>query len=161
MLLCTISAHPSVRSPGLFFFGLFAGVALGSGGIKPNVVCLGADQFDTNIPEEKAQSESYFNYFYWCINIGAAFSFGFLAYLAVNGAWFVPQTYGFFASFVIPTVAMAIAIIVFTMGSEKYVKKPPKGSALSTFTGVLLEAAQTSGTGQLVVAGVHQPEIAN
>ena len=44
MLACTAAAHPSVLSPGLFFFGLFGGVAIGSGGIKPNVVVLGADQ---------------------------------------------------------------------------------------------------------------------
>ena len=153
MVLCTISAHPEVRSAPLFFFGLFACVALGSGGIKPNVVVLGADQFDPEIPTEKAQMESYFNYFYWSINIGATFSFGFLAYLAVNGMGAIPQSYGFFVSFTIPTVAMAVAIWVFTLGSSKYVKKTPKGSALSTFTMVVLQAARSSRTGQVVVLG--------
>jgi peptide/histidine transporter 3/4 len=153
MVLCTVSAHPDIKSSPLFFFGLFFGVALGSGGIKPNVVVLGADQFDPAVPEEKEQMESYFNYFYWSINIGAAFSFGFLAYLAVNGMGAIPKEFGFFASFVIPAVAMAIAIQVFIMGSGSYVKKEPKGSALSTFCGVVLDASHSSRTGQCVIAG--------
>ena len=44
LLLCTAAAHPHVRSPTLFFLGLFGFIALGAGGIKPNVVVLGADQ---------------------------------------------------------------------------------------------------------------------
>ena len=124
MVLCTASAHPDVSPPVLFLLGLFLFVAVGSGGIKPNVVVLGADQFDPTVPIEKVQMDSYFNYFYWSINIGATFSFGFLAYLAVNGIGAIPKSHGFFASFVIPAVAMAAAILVFTMGLSKYIKKP-------------------------------------
>ena len=51
MVMCTISAHPRIQSASLFFFGLFGAVAIGSGGIKPNVVVLGADQFDPAVPE--------------------------------------------------------------------------------------------------------------
>jgi len=44
-----------IGSGKLFFVGLFFFVAIGSGGIKPNVVVLGADQFDPTEPEEKKQ----------------------------------------------------------------------------------------------------------
>lgn len=70
MILCTYSAYPSVLSKTLFFIGLFAGVGIGTGGIKPNVVVLGAEQFDTRDPDQAVQQVRFFNYFYWSINIG-------------------------------------------------------------------------------------------
>ena len=39
----------------MFLLGLFGGVAFGTGGIKPNVVVLGADQFDCSDPEQNKQ----------------------------------------------------------------------------------------------------------
>ena len=55
MALCTFAAWPSVNSRPVFLLGLFVGVALGTGGIKPNVVVLGAEQFDTTVPAQAAQ----------------------------------------------------------------------------------------------------------
>jgi hypothetical protein len=31
---------------------------------------LGADQFDLNDPQDKVEKESFFNWFYWSINLG-------------------------------------------------------------------------------------------
>jgi peptide/histidine transporter 3/4 len=84
MATCVISSYPPFLStyPNLmtwmFLLGLFGGVAVGSGGIKPNVVTLGADQFDVRDPSQNAEKDRFFNYFYWCINIGATFSYGYL-----------------------------------------------------------------------------------
>ena len=39
-----VATAPSISSAGLFLAGSFGGVALGSGGIKPNVCNFGADQ---------------------------------------------------------------------------------------------------------------------
>jgi len=47
-------------SSSLFMVGLFGGVAFGAGGIKPNVVVLGADQFDTTIPEQRNEKVYYY-----------------------------------------------------------------------------------------------------
>jgi dipeptide/tripeptide permease len=81
--------------------GLFLFVSLGAGGIKSNVVVLGADQF--KLPEQAKQQESYFNFFYWCINIGATVAFLFLTNVAISGLGdFIPARFGFFASFAIP-----------------------------------------------------------
>ena len=63
--------------------GLFVGVAVGAGGIKANVVVLGADQFE--IPRQAAEQDSFFRWFYWSINIGATVSFTYVAWLAVHG----------------------------------------------------------------------------
>ena len=37
-------------------------VALGTGGIKPNVSAFGADQFDLRDPAQKAEKNSFFNW---------------------------------------------------------------------------------------------------
>jgi dipeptide/tripeptide permease len=42
---------------GLLFLGLYT-VALGTGGIKPNVSAFGADQFDTRNPTHVVQKAS-------------------------------------------------------------------------------------------------------
>ena len=82
MVTCTAAALPSLVSKNLFLLGLFGGVALGTGGIKPNVVVLGAEQFDTSVPAQAEQQRRFFNYFYWSINLGATVSFGYLACVA-------------------------------------------------------------------------------
>jgi dipeptide/tripeptide permease len=45
-------------------------IALGTGGIKPNVSAFGADQFDERDPQDKREKESFFNWFYLAINVG-------------------------------------------------------------------------------------------
>merc|ERR1719492_571778 len=64
MFMCAIASHDSINNQVVFFLGLFGGVAMGSGGIKPNVVVLGADQFDVqNHPDRQDAQNRYFNYF--------------------------------------------------------------------------------------------------
>ena len=41
------------------------------GGIKPCVSTFGADQFDEDDPRDCREKASFFNWFYWSINIGA------------------------------------------------------------------------------------------
>ena len=84
--LMSASAYPGVDSTWMFMLGLFGFVGLGSGGIKANVIVLGGDQFDITKPEEAAQQDAFFNYFYWSINLGALVSYGYLAQLAVTGS---------------------------------------------------------------------------
>ena len=89
--------HPNLAL-GLSLSGLFVGVTVGAGGIKSNVVVLGADQFV--LPEQATEQAAFFNFFYWAINIGATGAYLFLANLALHGLtpW-IPQRFGFFASF--------------------------------------------------------------
>lgn len=77
------SSYPGVDSSWVFLVGLFLFVGLGSGGIKANVITLGGDQFDVIKPEEEVQQDSFFNYFYWVINLGALVSYGYLAQLSL------------------------------------------------------------------------------
>ncbi len=39
-------------------------------GIKPNVSTLGADQYDMEDADQKEGLDSFFNWFYWTINLG-------------------------------------------------------------------------------------------
>ncbi|GLD97168.1 hypothetical protein PINS_up005851 [Pythium insidiosum] len=154
LALCVVASVPSVSSLPLFMLGLFGGVAFGAGGIKPNVVVLGADQFNIDIPAQRAEKDSFFNWFYWAINIGATFSYGVLTNIAVNGIPpLITQAYGFFASFFIPSAVFVVAFFVFYCGKDRYRRVPPKGSALSTFFAVLFEAGRHSRRGKLVLSG--------
>ena len=46
-------------------------IALGTGGIKPCVSSFGTYQFDESDESEKKSKSSFFNWFYFSINIGA------------------------------------------------------------------------------------------
>lgn len=154
LALCVVASLPAVASTPLFMLGLFGGVAFGAGGIKPNVVVLGADQFDVDVPEQRREKDSFFNWFYWAINVGATFSYGVLTNLAVNGVPpYIPETYGFFASFLIPSAFFVGAVAIFYLGRRRYRRVPPKGSALAKFFAVLLQAGGRSRRGQLVLSG--------
>ena len=70
-------------SRALSFIGLFLCVSLGAGGIKSNVVVLGADQFE--LPQQAVEQAAFFNWFYWSINIGATAAYLFLTNMALHG----------------------------------------------------------------------------
>lgn len=111
----------NVENYSLFMAGVFI-IAIGSGGIKPNVSANLGDQFDeTNehlIPKA-------FNLFYFCINIGSFIS-----------AMLIPivfRSYGAKIAFGIPGVLMLLALIVFIMGQKYYKKVPPVGYPKENF----------------------------
>lgn len=52
-------------------YGALYTIAVGTGGIKPNVSSFGADQFDDTDREERKQKQSFFNWFYFSINVGS------------------------------------------------------------------------------------------
>ncbi|KAG2502591.1 hypothetical protein JM18_009846 [Phytophthora kernoviae] len=107
----------------IFIIGLFAGIGIGTGCIKSNVITLGADQFDPHDPSEVHQKETYFSYFYFCINVGAGFSYGYLSILCVDGSAQIPAEYGYFATYMICAVVMLVAIIVLCVGYPRYTQK--------------------------------------
>ncbi|KAI8464338.1 MAG: POT family-domain-containing protein [Monoraphidium minutum] len=103
-------------------------VALGSGGIKPCVSSFGGDQFRENSPRERGWRSSFFNWFYFAINIGSLV------------ATLVVVRYG--VGFGIPTAAMGGAIIIFILGAifKMYTIVPPEGSPFSRMWKVLRNA---------------------
>ena len=135
--------------------GLFCCVTLGAGGIKSNVVVLGADQFE--IPAQINEQASFFNFFYWAINIGATGAYLFLTNVALHGlpGLGIPESYGFFVSFLIPTCAFCLAVILFTVGKDLgpgYTLRPPEGSAVVDFLATL-RTAVWRGRGRYLLVG--------
>lgn len=121
--------HPTGLQIAVFFVGLYL-IALGTGGIKPCVSSFGADQFDDYDEAEKKKKSSFFNWFYFSINIGALVAASCLVWIQTNVGW------GW--GFGIPAVAMAIAVVSFFAGSRLYRYQKPGGSPLTRICQVLV-----------------------
>lgn len=107
-------------------------IALGTGGIKPCVSSFGADQFDNTNATEVKKMSSFFNWFYFSINIGALVSSSVLVYIQENYSW----AWGFG----IPAAAMGIAVCSFVFGSPLYRHQKAGGSPLTRMLQVCVAA---------------------
>ncbi|GKB07859.1 NRT1/ PTR family 8.1-like protein, partial [Tanacetum coccineum] len=105
-------------------------VALGTGGIKPCVSTYGADQFDDHDEVEEKQKNSFFNWFYFVINVGALLAHSVLVWVQDNVGW------GW--GFSIPTIAMGIAVCSFFSGTKLYRNQIPGGSPLTRLCQVVV-----------------------
>eukprot|EP00210_Caulerpa_lentillifera_P005996 g5731.t1 len=111
----------------LLAFGLLT-VALGTGGIKPNVSSFGADQFDDNIERDRKDKKSFFNWYYFFINVGALIASTVIVKIQDDGYWDI--------GFGIPAAAMIVAVLLFVFGTPLYRMLPIEGSPLARFIGV-------------------------
>ncbi|CAD6341342.1 unnamed protein product [Miscanthus lutarioriparius] len=127
----SICPQPTLPHYLLYFVGLYM-IALGAGGIKPCVSSFGADQFDDTDPVEKTKKGAFFNWFYFCINIGSLISGTVLIW--------VQENYGYGIGFGIPTFFIALAIASFFIGSEIYRFQIPGGSPLTRAFQVVVAA---------------------
>ncbi|QHO18620.1 Protein NRT1/ PTR FAMILY 8 [Arachis hypogaea] len=123
------NCHATTLESTVCFIALYL-IALGTGGIKPCVSSYGADQFDDADPVEKEHKSSFFNWFYFSINIGALIASSLLVWIQDNVGW------GW--GFGIPAVAMAIAVASFFSGSRLYRNQKPGGSALTRIIQVIV-----------------------
>ncbi|CAL9189407.1 unnamed protein product [Musa hybrid cultivar] len=113
----------------ILFIGLYS-IALGTGGIKPCVSSFGADQFDDTDEDERRRKQSFFDWFYLSISIGALISSSFLVW--------VQDTCGWGWGFGIPTVFLGLAICSFTLGTSLYRFQKPGGNPLSRMCQVIV-----------------------
>ncbi|CAI9118092.1 OLC1v1019610C1 [Oldenlandia corymbosa var. corymbosa] len=116
---------------GVFYTALYI-LALGTGGTKPNISTIGADQFDDFDPKEKAQKLSFFNWWMASIFIGILVGNTVLVYIQDNVGWALG--YG------IPTVGLALSITVFLCGTPFYRHKKPSGSPFTKMARVIIAA---------------------
>ncbi|KAI9075698.1 hypothetical protein K1719_042314 [Acacia pycnantha] len=128
---CVGSVCPSATPAqyAVFFFGLYL-IALGTGGIKPCVSSFGADQFDDNDPKERAKKGSFFNWFYFSINIGGLVSSSLIVGIQVKVGWGL--------GFGIPAVFMGLAIVSFFLGTPLYRFQKPGGSPFTRMCQVVV-----------------------
>ncbi|XP_076906072.1 protein NRT1/ PTR FAMILY 5.2-like isoform X2 [Bidens hawaiensis] len=118
---------------GIFYCALYI-VAVGTGGTKPNISTMGADQFDDFEPNEKAQKINFFNWWMFSIFFGTLFSNTFLVYIQDNVGWAL--------GYVISTLALFVALVVFIIGTPVYRHKPKTGSPFTNMAQVLVAATR-------------------
>jgi len=156
--LVAIAAYPSIMDNDavvnpIFVIGLFAGIGVATGCIKANAITLGADQFDPHDPREIKQKETFLVYFYWIVNIGALVSYGYLSILSVDGSSLIPAEYGYFATYMICAVIMAISIVILVIGKPRYVHVPPTDRTLSTLVKIAWSNSRRTRRGAVLVWG--------
>lgn len=109
--------------------GLYVGcllIALGAGGIKPCVSAFMGDQFR---PDQQHMIERAYGWFYFSINFGS-----------IGGILLTPEIFerrGPSLAFLLPGIAMAIALAVYIAGRKTYRKLPPSGPKKDGFFRVL------------------------
>jgi hypothetical protein len=107
-------------------------VGIGVGFLRANLGPFGADQV---ISRGQTMVFKYFNWLYWCINIGSLSSFSILAY--------VQQNVNFFIGYLVPFVSLVLAFLLFLVGTFSYIRKEAEFPVLSTIFKVIYEAYQT------------------
>ncbi|XP_008785424.1 protein NRT1/ PTR FAMILY 8.1 [Phoenix dactylifera] len=127
---------PTNAQTAVVFIALYL-IALGTGGIKPCVSSFGADQFDESDESEKKRKSSFFNWFYFSINIGALVASSVLVWIQNNVGW------GW--GFGIPAVVMAIAVVSFFLGTALYRHQKPGGSPLTRIAQVVVASFRKYG----------------
>ncbi|MEW5301562.1 MAG: hypothetical protein WDW36_004415 [Sanguina aurantia] len=111
-------------------------IAVGTGGIKPNVSAFGADQFRENDPQDRKEKESFFNFFYLAINIGSLLACTVVVYIQDSVSWTV--------GFAVPGVAMLLAVFCFLGGRSLYRHMPPTESPMARVAKVMMAALKNS-----------------
>ncbi|CAN6547721.1 unnamed protein product [Malus baccata var. baccata] len=101
------------------FYGALYTLAIGTGGTKPNISTIGADQFDDFDPKEKDRKLSFFN---WWMFI----------YIQDNVGWALG--YG------LPTLGLLISILIFLAGTPFYRHKLPSASPFTRMAKVPVAA---------------------
>jgi dipeptide/tripeptide permease len=116
---------------GVFFLALYI-LAVGTGGTKPNISTIGADQFDDHHPRERRHKLSFFNWWMFSIFFGTLFANTVLVYLQDNVGWTV--------GYALPTLGLAVSIAIFTAGTPFYRHKPTSGSSFARMARVIVAA---------------------
>ncbi|KAJ3690085.1 hypothetical protein LUZ61_019249 [Rhynchospora tenuis] len=127
----TCSQKASPLQLGIFYLSLYI-LAIGTGGTKPNISTIGADQFDISDPKERAHKLSFFNWWLFSIFFGTLFAYTVLVYLQDNVGW----TLGY----ALPTLGLIISVAIFLAGTPFYRHKLPSGSPFTKITRVIVAA---------------------
>ena len=89
--------HDFQQSQGwLFITSCLVLIAMGTGGIKPNIANFGADQIGDATEKQRQCQTTFFSLFYLSINVGVLIAFGFLTNTTTGGLpGVIPQSEGY------------------------------------------------------------------
>ncbi|KAL5570188.1 hypothetical protein UlMin_026763 [Ulmus minor] len=134
MVMVSLSASviPRPYRKKLFFISLYT-VAIG-GGHKPCVLTFAADQFGEDSLEEKKAKSSFYNCWFLGIVSAATFANFAVIYIQDNVGWGI--------GFGVLAGAMAVALIVFVLGINKYWTEGPTGSPFTPVVQVFVAAVR-------------------
>ncbi|XP_059147178.1 solute carrier family 15 member 4-like isoform X2 [Physella acuta] len=104
-------------------------IGIGAGSMKSSICPFGSEQLSRANQQTQL---SFFNWFYWCVNIGSFIGLGAVAY--------IQQQHSFQIGYIIGTVTLGCSFLVFIMGRCCYVIRPPDGSVLTNIFRILKEA---------------------
>ncbi|KAK1436528.1 hypothetical protein QVD17_02309 [Tagetes erecta] len=168
MLLLTVSASiNSLRPPpcsemsncpsatpgqSAFLYSALALVALGTGGVKPNVPSFGADQHDENDEKELSYKYTFFNLFFLSIKVGALLGLTVMVY--------IEQEKGYAWGFGLPTGIMFASVVILAAGFPRYRYKKPMGSIFTRFVQVIVVSVRNHFKGVQVGPEVKLYEVA-
>ncbi|NXM34876.1 S15A1 protein, partial [Oxyruncus cristatus] len=102
-------------------------IALGTGGIKPCVSAFGGDQFEE---DQEEQRSTFFSLFYLSINAGSLISTIVTPNLRATECGIHTKQRCYPLAFGVPAILMAVALIVFVVGSRMYKKVKPQGNIM-------------------------------
>ncbi|XP_027148673.1 protein NRT1/ PTR FAMILY 8.2-like [Coffea eugenioides] len=142
---------PASDSQIAFLYAALYLIALGTGGIKPCVSSFGADQYDDADKKEAQKKYTFFNWFFFAINMGALLGITLLVYVQVKKGW----SWGF----AVPTVTMFCSIVTLVAGSSKYRYQKPMGSAFTRFVQVIVASVRNHFKGVKFEPGVRFYEV--
>ncbi|KAG5236385.1 proton-dependent oligopeptide transport family protein [Salix suchowensis] len=134
--ICTNAAVETCKEASTVQLAVFLGalytLAIGTGGTKPNISTIGAEQFDDFHPEEKAYKLSFFNWWMFSIFFGTLFANTVLVYIQDNVGWAL--------GFGLPTLGLVISVAIFLAGTPFYRHRQPAGSPFARMAKVIVAA---------------------
>ncbi|MCO5583798.1 hypothetical protein L7F22_037712 [Adiantum nelumboides] len=125
---------PSNSHEGVLYAGMYM-IAVGTGGIKPCVSTFGANQFEDHrgtVAMAKKSMASFFNWFFFAVNIGALFAFTVVVYVQDNVGWG--------PGLAIPLAGMVASLLLLFCGLPLYHQRAPQGSPLTRLLQVMVAA---------------------
>ncbi|GER52556.1 major facilitator superfamily protein [Striga asiatica] len=94
--------------------------SLGTGGLRPCVATFAADQFDMAKQKTDPTAWNFFNWYFFSMGAASLLALTVVVYVQDNISW----SWGLG----IPTIAMALSLVAFVVGSSLYRKIQPGGS---------------------------------
>uniref|UniRef100_A0A8C3USN3 Solute carrier family 15 member 1 n=1 Tax=Catharus ustulatus TaxID=91951 RepID=A0A8C3USN3_CATUS len=120
------SANNLAPNIALSMIGLIL-IALGTGGIKPCVSAFGGDQFEE---DQERQRGTFFSLFYLSINAGSLLSTLITPTIRASECGIHTKQECYPLAFGVPAILMAVALVVFVIGSKMYKKVKPQGNIM-------------------------------